>query len=83
MFVWLFGRYTGTYTKCLNLGSYNYLGFAEESGPCADTSVEAINMYGCAMCSPVRELGESSVKGVAFLLTNYAVIFSVHLSHNC
>jgi serine palmitoyltransferase len=54
----LFCRYTGTFTKCLNLGSYNYLGFAEATGPCAVAAAEAINMYGCAMCSPVQELGE-------------------------
>lgn len=53
---WTF-EYTGTYTKCLNLGSYNYLGFAEATGPCADAAVEAIKTYGCAMCSPVQELG--------------------------
>jgi len=62
LFVWLSCRYTGTYTKCLNLGSYNYLGFAEASGPCADAAVAAINTYGCAMCSPVQELGESSIE---------------------
>jgi len=62
LFVWLSCRYTGTYTKCLNLGSYNYLGFAEASGPCADASVAALNMYGCAMCSPIQELGKSSAE---------------------
>jgi len=82
-FVWLSCRYTGTYTKCLNLGSYNYLGFAEASGPCADASVEAINTYGCAMCSPIQELGKSFVNRGAFLLINYAVIFTMHLTDNC
>lgn len=55
-------RYTGTFTKCLNLGSYNYLGFAEADGPCADAAAEAIEMYGCAMCSTVQELGESELQ---------------------
>jgi serine palmitoyltransferase len=67
----------------LNLSSYNYLGFAEASGPCADAAVEAIKMYGCAMCSPVQELGELSVNITPFLLINYALIFSMHLTHNC
>ena len=74
--MWLSCRYTGTYTKCLNLGSYNYLGFAEASGPCADAAVAAINTYGCAMCSPIQELGKSFVNRGTFLLINYALIFS-------
>lgn len=54
---WTF-QFTGTETKCLNLGSYNYLGFAQNSGPCADDSEQAINKYGVAYCSSRRELGK-------------------------
>ena len=56
----IFFRYTGTQTKCLNLGSYNYLGFAQAEGPCAEAAEKAIRDYGLAMCSPVQELGKST-----------------------
>ena len=52
-------RITDNKTNCLNLGSYNYLGFAENSGPCAEAAVEATLQYGAASCSPRKELGES------------------------
>lgn len=58
---WTF-EFTGTETRCLNLGSYNYLGFAQNEGPCADTSIESIKQYGIATCSPRRELGERFVR---------------------
>lgn len=50
-------RFTGTETKCLNLGSYNYLGFASNSGPCADNTIETIKEYGLATCSTRTEFG--------------------------
>jgi len=50
-------RYTGTQTKCINLGSYSYLGFAENSGICAETTQEAILKYGTSLGSPALELG--------------------------
>ena len=51
-------RHPGTTTNCLNLGSYNYLGFAENRGPCADASKEATYKYGAAVCSSRRDFGE-------------------------
>lgn len=42
---WTF-EFTGTQTKCLNLASYNYLGFAESSGPCAEAAIASIYQYG-------------------------------------
>jgi hypothetical protein len=50
---------TGKSLKCLNLGSYNYLGFAENTGPCAEQSIEAIRKYGISSCSSRTELGLS------------------------
>ncbi|KAK2553865.1 Serine palmitoyltransferase 2 [Acropora cervicornis] len=38
--------YPGTTTKALNLASYNYLGFAENSGPCAEAAEQAVRRYG-------------------------------------
>lgn len=56
-FIISISRYTGLEKKCLNLGSYNYLGFAEASGPCAEESIESIKKYACSLCSTRQELG--------------------------
>lgn len=50
-------RFTGTTSECVNLGSYNYLGFAEANGKCADQSIETLKKFGCASCSSRLELG--------------------------
>jgi serine palmitoyltransferase len=42
------------------MGSYNYLGFAENSGKCAHDSADAVRQYGVAACVPRQELGENS-----------------------
>jgi serine palmitoyltransferase len=42
---------------CLNLGSYNYLGFGQKSGPCTETSIAVLRSSGQSMCSARRELG--------------------------
>ena len=47
--------------RALNLGSYNYLGFAENSGPCTDDSEQAIRAYGLAACSSRHEYGTLSI----------------------
>ncbi|EEH21189.2 hypothetical protein PABG_03420 [Paracoccidioides brasiliensis Pb03] len=39
-------RLTGTFTDTLNMSSYNYLGFAQSEGPCADAVEETIKRYG-------------------------------------
>lgn len=52
-----FYRFTGTETTCLNLGSYNYLGFAESTGPCAEAAIKSIEDYGLAFCSTRSEFG--------------------------
>nr|CAD7393018.1 unnamed protein product [Timema cristinae] len=61
---WTF-EYTGTETCCLNLGSYNYMGFAENTGPCAEAAIEAIKKYGLAYCSPVREMDMKALENLA------------------
>lgn len=54
-----FSRFTGRQIDCLNLGSYNYLGFAQNVGPCAVEADQAIRSDGLAFCSSRRELGTS------------------------
>ncbi|KAJ5804662.1 uncharacterized protein N7518_000965 [Penicillium psychrosexuale] len=48
---------TGTTTDTLNLSSYNYLGFAQSDGPCADLAEESIKKYGIAAPSTRAESG--------------------------
>lgn len=48
---------TGKTRDCLNLSSYNYLGFAQADGPCADAVEQAIRKYGISTCSPRLEVG--------------------------
>lgn len=39
-------RFTGLTTQALNISSYNYLGFNQSKGGCADAVEEAIKLYG-------------------------------------
>lgn len=50
-------QYTGTKTEYLNLASYNYLGFAQNKGSCAEDAIKAIRQYGVSSCSSRRVLG--------------------------
>lgn len=45
-------KYPGTTTNCLNLSSYNYLGFAQSAGQCTDTAEIAIRTYGPTSGAP-------------------------------
>eukprot|EP00056_Hartaetosiga_gracilis_P021070 m.22616 g.22616 ORF g.22616 m.22616 type:complete len:515 (+) comp8868_c0_seq1:46-1590(+) len=57
---WTFKK-TGEKKEYINLGSYNYLGFAEKEGPCAEESIKAISQYGISTCSSRSEGGTSTV----------------------
>lgn len=50
-------RFDGNQTKALNLGSYNYLGFAENEGACAESAEQAVIESGLASCSTRHEYG--------------------------
>ena len=52
---------TGETVHCLNLGSYNYLGFAGNDPYCTPKARKAVEDYGVASCSPIAELGSSKV----------------------
>ncbi|GAB6031791.1 serine palmitoyltransferase, long chain base subunit [Chamberlinius hualienensis] len=52
---------TGRKFKAINMGSYNYLGFAENEGPCVDAAEKATYDYGLATCSSRHELGSYDV----------------------
>jgi len=53
---WTF-QYTGSKTKAINVGSYNYLGFGESSGVCTDRAASSVDQYGLALCSSRHEYG--------------------------
>ncbi|KAI5120401.1 hypothetical protein M0805_000180 [Coniferiporia weirii] len=48
---------TGTRTRGLNMSSYNYLGFAQARGGCADAVEEGIRRYGVSACGARLEGG--------------------------
>lgn len=54
-------QYPGTITETLNMSSYNYLGFAQSDGPCADAVEECVKKYGLAGCSPRSDSGTSDL----------------------
>jgi serine palmitoyltransferase len=54
-------QFTGTFTETLNMSSYNYLGFAQSEGPCADAVEEAIKKYGISSASPRADAGTSDL----------------------
>ncbi len=51
-------RYTGKTIRAINLGSYNYLGFAERTGPCATEAINAIKSFAVANCGTRSETGK-------------------------
>ncbi|KAJ8290281.1 hypothetical protein GJAV_G00010880 [Gymnothorax javanicus] len=54
---WTF-EYTGKILKdVINLGSYNYLGFAENTGMCAKAAAEVTRKYGVGVSSTRQEMG--------------------------
>ncbi len=84
---WTF-KYSGKKIEALNLGSYNYLGFAENSGKCAQDSIETIKEYSPASGSTRQELGtlkihkELEEEMAAFLGTESAIVFGMGFATN-
>ncbi|XP_078580214.1 serine palmitoyltransferase 2-like [Branchiostoma floridae x Branchiostoma japonicum] len=54
-------RLTGKKRRCINLASYNYLGFAEKDGPCVHATAQALQQYGVGVCSSRQELGNYNI----------------------
>jgi serine palmitoyltransferase len=53
--------YTGGKTRALNISSYNYLGFAQARGGCADAVEESIRRYSISTCGTRLEGGSSEL----------------------
>uniref|UniRef100_A0A8D3AGU3 serine C-palmitoyltransferase n=1 Tax=Scophthalmus maximus TaxID=52904 RepID=A0A8D3AGU3_SCOMX len=82
-------EYTGRVVPdVINLGSYNYLGFAENTGPCADSAAEVTMKYGVGVASTRQEIGnldthEEMEKLVAkFLGVESAMAFGMGFATN-
>ncbi|XP_050548878.1 serine palmitoyltransferase 2 isoform X2 [Daktulosphaira vitifoliae] len=77
-----------TKSTFLNLGSYNYLGFAECYGPCIDDTVLAIKQYGWTIGSSRQELGtnllhlELEKLTAEFLGVDDALVFGMGFATN-
>ncbi|PVG04023.1 serine palmitoyltransferase 2 [Serendipita vermifera] len=54
-------QFTGTRTRALNVSSYNYLGFAQAQGGCADAVEEGIRRYGVSSLGPRAEGGTTDL----------------------
>lgn len=42
----------------INMGSYNYLGFAQKSGTCQEAAAKVLSQYGAGVCSTRQEMGK-------------------------
>ncbi|KAF1990012.1 serine palmitoyltransferase [Aulographum hederae CBS 113979] len=51
----------GTITETLNMSSYNYLGFAQSEGPCADAVEATVRKYGMSLASTRGDAGTSDL----------------------
>jgi serine palmitoyltransferase len=51
----------GTSTETLNMSSYNYLGFAQSEGPCADAAEMSLRKQGISLVSPRTDSGTSEL----------------------
>ena len=57
-------KFTGNKTRTLNISSYNYLGFAQARGGCADAVEEVIKRYGVSTCGARLEGGTADLHNI-------------------
>ena len=53
---------TGESKHAINMGSYNYLGFSANDGPCADAVERVIKHSGLGVCGTRAELAQSKLQ---------------------
>ena len=81
-------EFTGATTQAFNISSYNYLGFAQSRGGCADTVEEVIKTHGIAACGARAEVGSLDIHTVGermaarFLGTEDAMLISMGFATN-
>ncbi|SAM04629.1 hypothetical protein [Absidia glauca] len=54
-------KLTGRKIECINFASYNYLGFAQSTGPCADAVEKSVGAYGMSTAGTRTEAGTSDL----------------------
>ncbi|TRY64077.1 hypothetical protein TCAL_03900 [Tigriopus californicus] len=57
---WTFNINQNHMKTCINFGSYNYLGYAQTSGPCTAAAIQSIQTSGLTSSSARQELGTLS-----------------------
>ncbi|CAK9301951.1 unnamed protein product [Gordionus sp. m RMFG-2023] len=81
-------QYTGKILEAINFGSYNYLGFAENSGICVDQVEEVISIHGMGICGSRKEIGISVIQEklerltAKFLGVEDAIVFPMGFATN-
>ena len=79
---------TGEQVTCINMASYNYLGFAQAHGPCADAVEQCIDSVGVSIASPRAEHGTIAIHReleelvARFLGVEAAVVFGMGFATN-
>jgi len=79
---------SGTPLKCLNLSSYNYLGFSDKQGPCLEAVQETIKKYGISTTCCSSEYGttvlhrEVEKRTAEYLSTEDCIIFGMGFATN-
>ena len=56
--------FTGETTQALNVSSYNYLGFAQSRGACADQATTTVQHYGISSAGNRGDVGGKDRKSV-------------------
>jgi serine palmitoyltransferase len=56
--IFFFFSFTGEKIKTINLGSYNYLGFANNNGQIVENVITSIKTGGVATASSTQEFGK-------------------------
>jgi serine palmitoyltransferase len=84
---WTFS-FTGRKLKVMNMGSYNYLGFVEDNGPCSTAVEHSVTKCGVGVCSTRHELGSLDLHAALerlvaqFLGVESAVTFGMGFATN-
>lgn len=67
-------RFTGrTLHNVINMGSYNYLGFAENEAESLKTVADTTLQYGVGVCSTRHEIGAFLLRVLPFSLFSYII----------
>lgn len=80
--------FPGTTSTCLNLSSYNYLGFAESEGNCTTAALKAVAKYGLNSGGSRTQIGTTDLQNTTekimadFLGQEDAMVFSMGYGTN-